>query len=238
MRCCFKMAAASVEGFTVNPEAPMGTGLTRGRFVVLEGIDGCGKTTQLQALRQWLPSSGLMAPGARLVVSREPGGTALGQALRELLLHPPQGVQPLPRAELLLYAADRAQHVEALLLPALQAGDWVLCDRFTGSTAAYQGYGRGLPLALIDTLESLATGGLQADLTLWLDVSLAESRRRRGGRPADRIEAAGEVFQTRVAAGFATLAAQRGWIRIEAGQPVAAVTDFCRAAIRRCVTSN
>jgi dTMP kinase len=232
------MAAASVEGFTVNPEAPMGTGLTRGRFVVLEGIDGCGKTTQLQALRQWLPSSGLMAPGARLVVSREPGGTALGQALRELLLHPPQGVQPLPRAELLLYAADRAQHVEALLLPALQAGDWVLCDRFTGSTAAYQGYGRGLPLALIDTLETLATGGLQADLTLWLDVSLAESRRRRGGRPADRIEAAGEVFQTRVAAGFATLAAQRGWIRIEAGQPVAAVTDFCRAAIRRCVTSN
>jgi dTMP kinase len=232
------MAAAPVEGFTVNPEAPMGTGLTRGRFVVLEGIDGCGKTTQLQALRQWLPSSGLMAPGARLVVSREPGGTALGQALRELLLHPPQGVQPLPRAELLLYAADRAQHVEALLLPALQAGDWVLCDRFTGSTAAYQGYGRGLPLALIDTLESLATGGLQADLTLWLDVSLAESRRRRGGRPADRIEAAGEVFQNRVAAGFATLAAQRGWIRIEAGQPVAAVTDFCRAAIRRCVTSN
>jgi dTMP kinase len=158
--------------------------------------------------------------------------------LRELLLHPPQGVQPLPRAELLLYAADRAQHVEALLLPALQAGDWVLCDRFTGSTAAYQGYGRGLPLALIDTLETLATGGLQADLTLWLDVSLAESRRRRGGRPADRIEAAGEVFQTRVAAGFATLAAQRGWIRVEAGQPVAAVTDFCRAAIRRCVTSN
>ena len=216
----------------------MGTGLTRGRFVVLEGIDGCGKTTQLQALRQWLPSSGLMAPGARLVVSREPGGTALGQALRELLLHPPQGVQPLPRAELPLYAADRAQHVEALLLPALKAGDWLLCDRFTGSTAAYQGYGRGLPLALIDTLESLATGGLQADLTLWLDVSLAESRRRRGGRPADRIEAAGEVFQTRVADGFATLAAQRGWTRIEAGQSVAAVTESCRAAIRRCVTSN
>ncbi|MFN7872913.1 MAG: dTMP kinase, partial [Cyanobacteriota bacterium] len=210
----------------------MGTGLTRGRFVVLEGIDGCGKTTQLQALRQWLPSSGLLAPGARLVVSREPGGTALGQALRDLLLHPPQGVQPLPRAELLLYAADRAQHVEALLLPALQAGDWVLCDRFTGSTAAYQGYGRGLPLALIDTLESLATGCLRADLTLWLDVPLAESRRRRGGQKADRIEAAGEDFMSRVADGFATLAGQRGWTRIEAGQPVAAVTESCRAAIR------
>ena len=222
----------------MNPEAPMGTGLTRGRFVVLEGIDGCGKTTQLQALRQWLPSSGLLAPGARLVVSREPGGTALGQALRDLLLHPPQGVQPLPRAELLLYAADRAQHVEALLLPALQAGDWVLCDRFIGSTAAYQGYGRGLPLALIDTLESLATGGLQADLTLWLDVTLAESRRRRGGQMADRIEAAGEAFMSRVADGFATLAGQRGWTRIEAGQPVAAVTESCRAAIRSSVISN
>jgi dTMP kinase len=232
------MTAASVEEFTVNHEAPMGTGLTRGRFVVLEGIDGCGKTTQLQALRQWLPSSGLLAPGARLVVSREPGGTALGQALRDLLLHPPQGVQPLPRAELLLYAADRAQHVEALLLPALQAGDWVLCDRFTGSTAAYQGYGRGLPLALIDTLESLATGGLQADLTLWLDVSLAESRRRRGGQMADRIEAAGDAFMSRVADGFATLAGQRGWTRIEAGQPVAAVTESCRAAIRSSVISN
>jgi dTMP kinase len=238
MRCCFKLEAAPREGIAVNPEAPRGTGMTRGRFVVLEGVDGCGKTTQLQALRQWLPSSGLMAPGARLVVSREPGGTALGQALRELLLHPPQDVQPLSRAELLLYAADRAQHVEALLVPALEAGDWVLCDRFSGSTAAYQGYGRGLPLPLIDTLETLATGGLQADLTLWLDLSLAESRRRRGGRPADRIEAAGESFLARVAEGFATLAAERGWTRIEAGQPVAAVTESCCAAICRCVSSN
>jgi len=222
----------------VNPEAPLATGLTRGRFVVLEGVDGCGKTTQLEALGEWLPSSGLMAPGARLVVSREPGGTALGQALRALLLHPPQDLQPLSRAELLLYAADRAQHVEALLVPALEAGDWVLCDRFSGSTAAYQGYGRGLPLSLIDTLETLATGGLQADLTLWLDVPLAESRRRRGGRPADRIEAAGESFLARVAEGFATLAAERGWTRVEAGQPVAAVTESCCAAICRCVSSN
>ncbi|MFN7870654.1 MAG: dTMP kinase [Cyanobacteriota bacterium] len=210
----------------------------RGRFIVLEGIDGCGKTTQLEVLREWLPGSGLIPPGAGVVVSREPGGTALGQALRELLLHTPEEAAPAPRAELLLYAADRAQHVETVLRPALDAGDWVLCDRFTGSTAAYQGYGRGLPLALIDTLESLATGGLQADLTLWLDVSLAESRRRRGGQMADRIEAAGEEFMSRVADGFATLAGQRGWTRIEAGQPVAAVTESCRAAIRSSVISN
>ena len=210
-----------------NPTPP------RGRFIVLEGIDGCGKTTQLEALRQWLPTSGLMPPGARVVVSREPGGTALGQALRELLLHPPEEAAPVPRAELLLYAADRAQHVETVLRPALERGDWVLCDRFTGSTAAYQGYGRGLDLGLIGALSGIATGGLRADLTLWLVVSLVESRRRRGGRPDDRIEGEGEVFQARVAAGFATLAAQRGWSRIYAEQPVAAVTgDCCRAMVR------
>ena len=83
-----------------------------GRFLVLEGIDGCGKSTQIEALRAWLPLSGLMAPGARLVVTREPGGTALGQALRALLLRPPEGASPCSLSELMLYAADRAQHVE------------------------------------------------------------------------------------------------------------------------------
>jgi dTMP kinase len=205
----------------------------RGRFIVLEGIDGCGKTTQLEALRQWLPTSGLLPPGARVIVSREPGGTALGQALRELLLHPPGEAAPVPRAELLLYAADRAQHVETVLRPALERGDWVLCDRFTGSTAAYQGYGRGLDLGLIGALECLATGGLQADLTLWLDVFLAESCRRRGGQSSDRIEAGGREFLSRVRRGFAVMAGQQGWVRIDAGQPVAAVTaDCCRAMVR------
>jgi dTMP kinase len=205
----------------------------RGRFIALEGIDGCGKTTQLEALRQWLPTSGLLPPGARVVVSREPGGTALGQALRELLLHPPGKAAPVPRAELLLYAADRAQHVETVLRPALEAGDWVLCDRFTGSTAAYQGYGRGLPLALIDTLETLATGGLQADLTIWLDVSLVESCRRRGGQLADRIEGEGVAFLGRVADGFEARAGRWDWTRIDAGKPVAAVTAACcRAMVR------
>jgi len=206
---------------------------TRGRFIVLEGIDGCGKTTQLEALRQWLPSSGLLPPGACVVVSREPGGTALGQALRELLLHPPGEAAPAPKAELLLYAADRAQHVETVLRPALERGDWVLCDRFTGSTAAYQGYGRGWPVALLDTLETLTTDTLRADLTLWLDVPLAKSCRRRGGQPGDRIESAGEEFMSRVADGFATLAGQRGWTRINADLPVDAVTmACCRAMIR------
>lgn len=203
-----------------------------GRFLVLEGIDGCGKSTQIEALRAWLPISGLMAPGARLVVTREPGGTALGQALRALLLGPPEGAAPCSLSELMLYAADRAQHVEECLRPALAAGDWVLCDRFSGSTAAYQGYGRGLPLDTILQLEALATGGLAPDLTLWLDLPLAGSLQRRGDRPADRIEAAGAAFLQRVRDGFATLAGQRGWCRVEAGLPREQVTDLCRSLIK------
>ena len=203
-----------------------------GRFLVLEGIDGCGKSTQIEALRAWLPVSGLMADGARLVVTREPGGTALGQALRALLLRPPEGAAPCSLSELMLYAADRAQHVEECLRPALAAGDWVLSDRFSGSTAAYQGYGRGLPLTTILQLEALATGGLAPDLTLWLDLPLAGSLQRRGDRTADRIEAAGEAFLQRVSDGFATLAGHRGWCRVEAGLPREQVTDLCRSLIR------
>jgi len=202
-----------------------------GRFVVLEGIDGCGKTTQLEHLGQWLPTSGLMPAGARLRTSREPGGTPLGRALRELLLHPPAGSSPCSDAELLLYAADRAQHVAQVIRPALEAGDWVLCDRFSGSTAAYQGYGRGLPLERIAALEGFATGGLEPDLTLWLDLPLEESLRRRDGRAADRIEASGHAFLERVAAGFATLARQRGWQRVDASQSSEVVTQACQATL-------
>jgi dTMP kinase len=206
--------------------------LRRGRFLVLEGIDGCGKTTQLEALRSWLPTSGLLPPGASLVVTREPGGTALGLALRQLLLHPPEGAAPSSTAELLLYAADRRQHLEQVILPALEAGHWVLCDRFTGSTAAYQGHGRGLPLPLIAQLETLATDGLEADLTLWLELPLELSQQRRGQRPADRIEAAGEAFLQRVCAGFALLAAERGWHRLDAALPPEQVTQACCQHLR------
>jgi dTMP kinase len=199
----------------------------RGRFVVLEGIDGCGKSTQIEALAAWLPGSGLMAPGARLVMTREPGGTPLGQALRHLLLNPPEGAAPASLSELLLYAADRAQHVETCLRPALEAGDWVLSDRFSGSTAAYQGHGRGLSLQTIGQLETMATAGLEADLTLWLDLPLADALRRRGDRPADRIEACGAAFLQRVSDGFASLARERGWLRVEAGLPREQVTARC-----------
>ena len=210
----------------------------RGRFLVLEGIDGCGKTTQIEALKQWLPSSGLMPEGAQLLVTREPGGTALGQALRQLLLHPPGDAAPESTAELLLYAADRAQHVQQRIAPALEAGHWVLSDRFVGSTAAYQGYGRGLSLALIEQLAGIATAGLEPDLTALLEIPLAESLRRRGHRPADRIEASGEAFMARVCAGFTALAQQCGWCRIEASQSPEAVSAALQAAIQATCTSD
>lgn len=207
----------------------------RGRFLVLEGIDGCGKTTQLELLRQWLPASGLIPAGRRLLITREPGGTALGQALRRLLLHPPEASVPCPTAELLLYAADRAQHVQERIAPALAAGHWVVCDRFTGSTAAYQGHGRGLDRELIASLESIATGGLAADLTLWLDLPLALSLQRRGDRPADRIEAGGAAFLERVRQGFAALAEARGWRRIDATPAATAVAEaIAQAVVARC----
>jgi dTMP kinase len=206
-------------------------GPPRGRFVVLEGIDGCGKTTQLEALGRWLPGSGLLAPGAELIITREPGGTALGTALRQLLLHPPGAAAPEPMAELLLYAADRAQHVEQCIRPALAAGHWVLSDRFSGSTAAYQGYGRGLDLAAIAQLEQLATAGLAPDLTLWLELPLAESLRRRASRGADRIEASGEAFLQRVVAGFAALAGERGWRRLDASQSPEQMAATCRTLL-------
>ena len=203
----------------------------RGRFLVLEGIDGCGKTTQIEHLRQWLPRSGLMPQGAELLVTREPGGTELGRALRQLLLHPPGDAAPEIRAELLLYAADRAQHVAQKIAPALAEGHWVLSDRFTGSTAAYQGYGRGLSLELIDQLATIATAGVVPDLTVHLELPLAESLRRRGHRPADRIEASGEAFLARVSAGFSALACQEGWASIDASLSPEQVSERLQEAL-------
>ena len=203
-----------------------------GRFLVLEGIDGCGKTTQLRHLANWLPRSGLMPEGARLHLTREPGGTALGMALRKLVLHPPGDASPEPLAELLLYAADRAQHVAQLIRPALEQGHWVLSDRFSGSTLAYQGYGRELDLDLIQQLEQIATAGLVPDLTFWLELSVEESLVRRDARSNDRIEAEGVDFLTRVATGFAVLARERSWVQLQADQQVESVSSALESQLK------
>ena len=203
-----------------------------GRLLVLEGIDGCVKTTQLRHLANWLPRSGLMPEGARLHLTREPGGTALGMALRKLVLHPPGDASPEPLAELLLYAADRAQHVAQLIRPALEQGHWVLSDRFSGSTLAYQGYGRELDLDLIQQLEQIATAGLVPDLTFWLELSVEESLVRRDARSNDRIEAEGVDFLTRVATGFAVLARERSWVQLQADQQVESVSSALESQLK------
>lgn len=174
----------------------------RGRFIVLEGIDGSGKTTQIELLRDWLPTSGLMPDGARLLVTREPGGTLLGRELRRLLLEERGELTPVPRAELLMMKAARAQHVEQVIRPALDRGDWVLSDRFTGSTVAYQGYGRGVSLDLIRQLQDVATGALRPDLVLWLDLPADVALKRLAGSQQDRIDEEGKQFLERVADGY------------------------------------
>lgn len=188
----------------------------RGKLIVFEGVEGCGKSTQIQRLRENLTQSEsfqrLQGQGMipELLVTREPGGTALGVGLRRLLLESQQDVAIAPRAELLLYAADRAQHMEEMILPALGAGSWVLCDRFTDSTVAYQGYGRGLDLGLIQELNQVATAGLVPDLTIWLKLAAEQGlarAKRRGSH--DRMEQAELAFHQRVQRGFETLAQQR-----------------------------
>ena len=206
-----------------------------GRFIVLDGIDGCGKSTQIRHLAQWLPVSGLMPSTAGLICTREPGGTPLGQSIRDLLLHTEADQVPSVTAELLLYAADRAQHVDTVIRPALLRGDWVLSDRFAGSTLAYQGYGRGLDRQLITRLESIATTGLVPDLTACLMVPVEVSLQRRHGEKDDRIEAEGRAFLHRVADGFAVLAEHRHWCQLDAQKSVSQLSQALEQTLREAL---
>lgn len=184
------------------------------RFVTFEGIDGTGKTTQLKALERHL-----QACGRSCVITREPGGTSLGNLIRQVLLE--VGKHPIASpAELFLYLADRAQHVQDVILPALNAGNVVLCDRYTDSTLAYQGYGRGIDLKLLRRLNEFAGGGVRPDLTFLLDcpVALGLSRtaqRQRtiatGESREDRFEREKLDFHERVRAGFLDIARTEAW---------------------------
>ena len=169
----------------------------RGRFIVLEGPDKSGKSTQAQLLLRTLRREGF-----DVLHTREPGGTRFAESIRRLVLSPSYRVTPL--AELLLYEAARAQHTFELVRPALKAGRIVLCERYTMATLAYQGYGRGLPLPLVRRLNAVATGGLRPDLTLVLDLPEAafESRRR---AVHDRLERESIDFRRRVREGYRRL---------------------------------
>jgi dTMP kinase len=204
-----------------------------GKFIVFEGGEGCGKTTQLQLTQAWLQHSNWRKSWPNLVVTREPGGTDLCRQIRQVLLEPHDEMMD-PKTELLLYAADRAQHVAHCLRPALAAGALVLCDRYTDSTVAYQGYGRGLDQALIHQLNQIATQGLQPDLTLWLDldVEIGLGRAQERGK-RDRIEQADLSFHQAVRQGFKSLAEAEPnrVVRIDASADVETVAKVVRGAI-------
>lgn len=174
-----------------------------GAFITFEGIDGCGKSTQLRLL-----ASELRVRGLQIVATREPGGTTLGQRLRAALLDVDEQVDPL--AELLVFAADRAHHVRTLLLPALETDQIVLSDRYADATVAYQGAGRGFEPKLIQDIVQLATGGLRPELTLLFDLSVAESavrtRRRVASKNHDRLDSEDAEFHTRVRNAYLELA--------------------------------
>ena len=127
----------------------------RGKFIVIEGIDGCGKTTQIEEISRWLPTSRLMGENSKLIQTREPGGSLLGKKLRNLILDNNKNNKPSSLAELLLYSADRAEHVSKIIAPELEKQNWVISDRFADSTLAYQGYGRNINLDIIKNIESI-----------------------------------------------------------------------------------
>lgn len=179
----------------------------RGFFVTFEGIEGSGKSTQITLL-----AATLREQGRRVTLTREPGGTAIGDQIRRILLEPEnQGLDPT--AELLLYAASRAQHLKEVIRPALARGEIVLCDRFSDATLAYQGYGRGLDIDMIRGLDRLVTGGFLPDLTILLDVDSETGLRRARTRNATtglhaeaRFENEALAFHQRVRDGYALLA--------------------------------
>ena len=206
-------------------------------FITLEGPEGGGKTTQLRALAGFLRDC-----GHDVVTAREPGGTAIGDQIRHVL-HDTANAAMSPTAEMLLYAASRAQLVAEVIRPALAAGHVVLCDRYADSTMAYQGYGRGLDRGNLAALTAIATGGLRPDLTLLLDLDVERglARRRDMGEEMNRLDLETVEFHRRVREGYLALAAAEParWLRIDADRPGDEVqSDLRRAVLARLETIN
>ena len=199
--------------------------LAGGRFVTVEGIDGAGKSSHIEALADWA-----RARGVDVVLTREPGGTPLAERLRDLFLHEPMD----PLTEALLVFAARRDHLHQVIEPALSRGAMVLCDRFTDATFAYQGAGRGFDFAVLSQLETWVQQGRQPDLTLWFDLAPTEAARRRAAvRSADRLEREDESFFTRVRDGYAqrAQATPARFARIDAAQTREAVRADAIAAL-------
>jgi dTMP kinase len=195
--------------------------VSRGRFIAFEGGEACGKSTQ----------AALLASSIGAVLTREPGGTALGEEVRRLLLHADHDVDP--RAEALLMAAARAQHVSEVIEPALSSGRHVVTDRYTASSLAYQGAGRGLPLDEVRALSTFATAGLEPDLYVLLRVSPEVADARRPGA-RDRIEAAGTTFHHTVLQAFVELSSAEPdrWLVVDGSKPVEEIADLVLSRVR------
>ncbi|MBO7425363.1 MAG: dTMP kinase [Clostridiales bacterium] len=188
--------------------------MNRGLFITFEGIDGCGKSTQFQMLKEYLESKGV-----NFLVVREPGGTVIGEKIREILLNK-KNDSMRPLTELLLFEAARAQITEEVIRPALEKGTCVLCDRFFDSTYAYQGYARKLGAEKVLMLNDLATAGLEPDITFLIDIPVSVALERRGirGEADDRMEALGTAFQEDVRKGYLEAAEKFSRIKVIDGK--------------------
>lgn len=234
---CAKLSAKiGIPGLPGVPQVQIQQMQTRrGLFVTFEGMDGCGKTTQFRLLGQWLRDR-----GKQVVETVEPGGTAIGQQIRRILLDP-ASADLQPRAELLLYFASRAQNVDQVIRPALETGRIVLCDRFTDSTLVYQGCGRGLDTAAVKDLDRIACQGLKPDITFLIDIdletSLMRARRRneRTGKSESRIDEEGVAFHERVRQGYLALAKSDPdrIVLIEGRAPIALVAQRIQEALEQ-----
>ena len=200
-----------------------------GRFVVLEGGDGSGKSTQRDLLVAWLRESGI-----EVVATLEPGGTALGGSLRQLLL---DGDAVAPRAEALLMAADRAQHIADVIAPALARGAWVVSDRHVPSSLVYQGVVRGLGVDDVAALSVFAAHGLVPDLVIVLDVDDATAEQRRSPS-ADRLEREGGAFHEQVRSAYRQLAEANSWTVVDGGAAPAVVAERIRAVVKALMTAE
>lgn len=174
--------------------------MEKGLFITFEGTDGCGKTTQIEMLKDYFEKQ-----GRTVLLTREPGAKGLGTKLREILLNYDGEVSPV--CESFLFLADRAQHVDTIIKPAIARGEIVLCDRHTDSTVAYQGYGRELDIEQIKMLNNIATSGLKPDLTFIFDIDI-DTAQKRVGKNKDRMESAGIEFFKRVRNGYLEIAKQ------------------------------
>ena len=198
----------------------------RGTFITLEGPEGAGKTTQLKLLGKWLEEQSIQH-----VITRDPGGTALGKPIRRILLNSESPVHPV--TELLLYEADRAQNVSEIIVPNLEQGKVVFCDRYIHSTIAYQGYGRGIERSLIDLLNGIATQGLRPKVTILFDIESSAGLARLHPSGHDRLEREALEFHQKVRNGYLELAKADPdrWRIIDAAGPMHAVQDELRRIV-------